>query len=279
MIRQPAVAGYFYPENPRELTELIEKLLHSPFGAEGSLNMGNDSRVRAVVSPHAGYLYSGAAATCAIKALTHAERRPTTYVLLGPNHRGMGNPVALSGVSAWKTPLGEVPVNIKAVNRLLELDPIFQVDDGAHRLEHSIEVQLPMMQHIIEPEVSILPISLFDQTQGTATRIGEALYRLSQHIHITILASSDFTHYEQDVVAREKDSAVLEHVYNLDVEGFFGEVREKRVSVCGPGGIAALMKSHKEWGGSRGKLLTYCTSGDTGGEKESVVGYAAVAFL
>jgi len=278
MIRQPAVAGFFYPDDPRKLTGLIEELYRSPFGAGSTLDLQESVRVRAVVSPHAGYPYSGATATCSIQALAQAQR-PATCVLLGPNHRGVGAPVALSAASAWKTPLGEVPVNTEAGSILRERDAVFQVDEEAHRLEHSIEVQLPFLQHILDPRVNILPISIQDHSPQTAGRIGDALAYLAERMPITILASSDFSHYEPDQVAREKDMSVLEQVCRLDTEGFFFQLREKHVSVCGPGGIAALITTHKQWGGGAGELLVYCTSGDTSGEKGSVVGYASVAFL
>ncbi|MCS7242378.1 AmmeMemoRadiSam system protein B [Candidatus Caldatribacterium sp.] len=273
MVRREAVAGYFYPSEAGELRSLLGHFRE----IVACMAYPDTKDVSGVVSPHAGYTYSGVTAACAhylLSLLPPAE----TIVLLGPNHRGVGERVALSGVENWRTPLGSIPVDTESREFLLSYAQIFSVDDRAHQFEHSIEVQLPFLQYFLPYSFSILPVSLLSQDLVTSKIIGEALFALAQKKRILLVASSDFSHYEQEKIARSKDTGVIERICALDVEGFFRFIREERVSVCGPGGIAALMVYHAKRGGKKAELLNYTTSGEVTGEKHQVVGYAAISF-
>lgn len=273
MVRKEAVAGYFYPGEAEELRSLLGHFRE--FAVRGSYPDTQD--ISGVVSPHAGYVYSGITASYAhylISLLPPVE----TIVLLGPNHRGIGERVALSGAESWRTPLGSVPVDAESREFLLSCSRVFSVDDRAHQFEHSIEVQLPFLQYFLPYAFSILPISLLSQDPVTSRVIGEALFALAQKKRILLVASSDFSHYEREAVARSKDMSVIERICALDMEGFFRLLWEKNVSVCGPGGIAALMVYHAKRGGKEAKLLHYTTSGEITGDTYQVVGYAAISF-
>lgn len=273
MVRKEAVSGYFYPGEAGELRSLFERFRKVVTSRE----YPGTKDVSGIISPHAGYIYSGVTASYAhyfLSLLPPAE----TIVLLGPNHRGIGERVALSGAQSWQTPFGLIPVDIESREFLLSYSKIFSIDDRAHQFEHSIEVQLPFLQYFLPYSFSILPISLFSQDLATSRAIGEALFALSQRKRFFLVASSDFSHYEREAVARSKDAEAIERICALDVEGFFRVLREKDISVCGPGGIAALMVYHAKRGGKEAALLHYTTSGEVTGDSHQVVGYAAIFF-
>lgn len=273
MVRKEAVAGYFYPGEAEELRSLLGRFRETVVCQA----YPGIQDISGVVSPHAGYVYSGITASYAhylISLLPPVE----TIVLLGPNHRGIGERVALSSAESWRTPLGLVPVDAESREFLLSYSQVFSVDDRAHQFEHSIEVQLPFLRYFLPYAFSILPISLLSQDPVTSRVIGEALFALAQKKRILLVASSDFSHYEREAVARSKDMSVIERICALDVEGFFRLMQERDVSVCGPGGIAALMVYHAKRGGKEAKLLHYTTSGEVTGDTHQVVGYAAISF-
>ncbi|MCX7668365.1 MAG: AmmeMemoRadiSam system protein B, partial [Atribacterota bacterium] len=201
-----------------------------------------------------------------------------TVVLIGPNHRGIGAKVALGGEDFWQTPLGSVAVDREAIDFLMEHDSIFQVDSEAHRLEHSLEVQLPLLQYFLSCDFKVVPIVLIKQDLITARIIAEALKKLGEHRKICVVASSDLSHYEQASIATEKDSALITRILSLDVEGFYKEISARAISVCGPGGIAVLMEYHKSVSENEGSLLAYAHSGEVTGDVDRVVGYASIIF-
>jgi len=276
VVRKEAVAGYFYPGRAEELRRLFEELSASASRVFPE-DLSGLQDASGVVSPHAGYIYSGVAACVAHRFLALLPPAQT-IVLLGPNHRGVGRRVAISNAEYWQTPLGQVPVDRESAEFLLSCSSMFALDELAHRFEHSLEVQVPFLQYFLSYEFKILPIALLSQDRVTSEALGEALFALSEKKRILVVASSDFSHYEPEAVARTKDGEVIERICALDVEGFYRVLREKDVSVCGPGGIAALLVYHKKRGGERGELLYYTHSGEVTGERHQVVGYAAVAF-
>lgn len=278
MVRKEAVAGYFYPGGADELRSLLLRLSSAAcrFIEEREKSMSVRD-LSGVVSPHAGYIYSGATA-CFAHYLLSLSPPAETIVILGPNHRGVGKRVALSGAEYWRTPLGSVPVDREAVEFLVSYSPLLVVDDLAHHFEHSIEVQIPFLQYFLPYEFHILPVALLSQDKTTSLTLGEAFFALSQEKRIVIVASSDFSHYEPEEIARTKDMQAIERICALDVDGFYRVLHEEGTSVCGPGGIAALMTYHAKRGGKEGKLLSYTHSGEVTGERHQVVGYAAIFF-
>ncbi|MBI4362524.1 MAG: MEMO1 family protein [Euryarchaeota archaeon] len=262
-VRRPAVAGTFYPARPDKLRAQLEECFqgHPP---------QPDSTVLGAVVPHAGYIYSGRVAAHAYSRLPPVD----TYILLGPNHRARGSAVAVS-TRDWETPLGRVGVDREFIEALPRR--IIDTDEEAHRPEHSLEVQVPMLQHRFTHPFRIVPILLGLQDEETARDVGgevrAALEKTGRHA--VVLASSDCTHYEPDEYARKTDLYVLEGAVERNPAKFYQRLREKDASFCGYGAIASMLHALEGRTGSA-ELLKYATSGDAGGDRKSVVGYAAI---
>ncbi|MEI6157218.1 MAG: AmmeMemoRadiSam system protein B, partial [Atribacterota bacterium] len=254
MERLPAVSGYFYPESKTELEKMIRSFFESEQGAFDRLQYNHTTSLNGVVCPHAGYLFSGGVAAWSFYSLSRCEP-VDTLVIIGPNHRGLGKRVALSSAEHWLTPLGKMEVDLESVDFLVSQDPIFSIDNRAHLHEHSVEVQIPMLQYCIPYPVRILPIILLDQTEENALRMAQSLFQLAQRKKIAIIASSDFSHYEDDSVIREKDLACISQIINLQTPAFYSLMRKLGASICGPGGIATLMEFQKFHHSSSPSLL------------------------
>lgn len=265
-MRRPAVAGQFYPRHPRELAEELE----AAFRGAGPVET---LPIRGAVVPHAGYMYSGSVAAEVYARLPERE----TYVLLGPNHHGLGLPVALS-MEPWMTPLGVVECDRDLADLLL--GSIIEVDESAHLYEHSLEVQIPFLQARFSG-FKILPISMGLQDEETAVEVGEAVGEAARELgrDCTIIASSDLTHYEPQEDARRKDAQVIEAILRMDVPVVYRTVYALNLTSCGYGPISAAITASRILGAETGRLLRYSTSGDVIGDYSQVVGYGAIAFI
>jgi MEMO1 family protein len=279
LLRKPAVAGQFYPANPEELSTTIDQCYLHPLGP-GRMPPAPEAsaKLAAVVCPHAGYIFSGPVAAHSylhISSLPH----PEIIVVVGPNHYGIGSGVSTFQGGEWETPLGRMRVDSDASKKLVDLAGVVAFDPGAHRLEHSLEVQLPFLQKIYGSAVPFLPISLLFQDIETASAVSGALVEIVSGKKAVLVASSDLTHYERAKAAKEKDNALLDHVVRMDVEGFYSTLERLQITACGFGAIATLMEVARKLGLARGELLKYATSGDTTGENLQVVGYGALRFV
>ena len=273
-IRKPAVAGMFYAGTAIELKEQIEWCYKHELGP-GIIPRVNDKGPReivAIVAPHAGYYYSGPVAAHAYKELAD-DGIFDTAVILGPNHTGYGYPVSLWAGTAWNTPLGEVEINEQLAQRLL--GKVIKADETAHIHEHSIEVQLPWLQHLYK-RVKIVPIAMLAQDLETARTVGKAIAQAGDNL--IIIASSDFTHYEPHSIAEEKDGAVIEAIVSLDEEELYKRCELLDCTMCGYGPVASAIVAAKEMKAKRANLLKYATSGDTSGDFSRVVGYGSIAI-
>jgi len=278
-VRKPAVAGQFYPSDSTELSTLIDECYLHRLGP-GKKPPAPPSRddVVAVVSPHAGYVYSGPVAAHSYLHVS-SLRSPDLIVVVAPNHYGIGSGVSTFQSGEWETPLGRMRVDSEAARQLTEFAEIVAFDPGAQRLEHSLEVQLPFIQKIYGDAIPLLPISLLFQDIDTAKTISSALVKLCGGRRVVFIASSDLTHYEPAAVAREKDSALIEQVLKMDLEGFYSTLERLNVSACGFGAIATVMETARSLGLHRAELLKYASSGDTSGDNLQVVGYGALRFV
>ncbi|MDG6916620.1 MAG: AmmeMemoRadiSam system protein B [Nitrososphaerota archaeon] len=276
-VRKPAVSGQFYPSAPSELSALIDECYTHRLGP-GRLPPApaSEADIVAVVSPHAGYVYSGPVAAHSYYHVS-SLRTPDLAVVVGPNHYGIGGGVS-TYEGEWVTPLGRMRVDEGAAAELVELAGV-SVDPEAHRLEHSIEVQLPFLQKLYGGSVPFLPVSLLFQDQGTAEAVASALARMLRGRSAVLVASSDLTHYEPPAAAKEKDMALLGEVLKMDVSGFYSVLERLGVTACGYGAIAIVMLAARSLGLTRGELLAYATSGDTSGDNVQVVGYGALRFV
>jgi len=276
-LRKPAVAGMFYAGSPRELTEQIESCYKSKLGpgTMPQVNSQGSREIIAVVVPHAGYYYSGPVAAHAYKELAN-DGIFDAAIILGPNHTGYGPLVSLWARGEWETPLGKVEIDEGfAANLLKEGRGMIEADEKAHMHEHSIEVQLPWLQHLYG-ELKIVPIAMMAQDIETARTIGEAISKIGGNI--VIIASSDFSHYEPGPVAVDKDRSVIEAIINLDEEELYRRRQSLDSTMCGFGPIASAIVAAKEMKAKGATLLKYATSGDTTGDFSRVVGYASIVL-
>lgn len=266
MLREPAVAGAFYPSRREELLSMLDEFVVADEPPK---------RAFGAVSPHAGYVYSGRAAG----ALFARIEVPETVVIMGPNHRGVGARYGVFGEGAWRTPLGDVAVDETLAAAILEAAPFLENDASSHVYEHSIEVQLPFLQYR-RSDVKIVPISISEHDYVRLVKLGRAIAAAAESsgAEPLVLASSDMTHYEDADSAARKDRMAIERMQALDEEGLWQVVNRHRISMCGVAPAVAAIAAAREMGATEGTLAKYMTSGDATGDYNEVVGYAALAF-
>ncbi len=262
-MRQTTVAGQFYPLNPKSLKKELGRCFKDKAISERP--------ILGAVVPHAGYIYSGEVAAHAYALFPRAD----TYVIFGPNHTGYGSAVAISQ-DTWTTPLGVVETDRDLGKQLA--GTIIDSDELAHHFEHSIEVQIPFLQHRFGNNFKILPICMGLQDEETAVEVGKEVARvaLASGKKVMFVASSDFTHYRSASVAMDNDRYLIEPVLMLDIREFYRRREERNISACGFGPIAAMLVATKELGARSASLIKYATSGDVTGDTSGVVGYAAI---
>ena len=265
MIRQPAVAGRFYPANPDELLKELQSYVQP---AE------QRTQVIGVVAPHAGYMYSGHVAGAVYSRI----QVPSRNVVLCPNHTGFGTPLSIMRSGAWQTPLGDMQIDQELCENLMAADPYLVDDVEAHRYEHALEVQLPFMQHVAGPSATFAPITVgtahWQRLEELGSAIGEVLRKIDQTA--LIIASSDMNHYESDAVTRVKDRKAIDQVLAMDPRGLYDVVRRENISMCGYGPTVAMLVAAKMLGASKAELVKYATSGDVSMDFDHVVGYAGM---
>ena len=261
-MRFPAVAGQFYPLGKNDLKHDISRCFSGITQTERP--------VLGAIVPHAGYMYSGRTAAHVYSVLPEVD----TFVILGPNHTGYGSPVAVS-LEKWSTPLGEVSSDIELIDALPKR--IIDIDETAHQHEHSIEVQLPFLQHRFSG-FRIVSVCMGMQDEETAIEVGEEIAEAVSKLdkNVVIIASSDFTHYQPDSIARENDAYYIDSILDMDILGFYRKLHERGATVCGYGPISAMLTATKKLGATKATLLDYSTSGDVTGDLSGVVGYAGI---
>lgn len=279
MTRMPVVAGRFYEGKEDLLTKRIENCFLGNLGP-GKLpegDPGTSRNLKAVIAPHAGYVYSGMPAAHTYLNIFE-DGRPDHIVVLGPNHTGMGARLAVCN-DDWETPLGKAIFDSGLGAAIVEENEFAVNDCIAHSNEHSIEVQVPFLQYIFGPDVNFIPICITDQSYSVCESIGLTLAKLAVNEDILVIASSDFTHFETAESAKMKDNQAMEYLEFFDPEGFLNFVQKHRISICGAGPIAAAMVFAKELGAVQFNLLKYTTSGDISGDNKSVVAYVAATII
>jgi AmmeMemoRadiSam system protein B len=222
-------------------------------------------------------MFSGSVAANAYFELA-SDGKPDTVVILGPNHTGYGSGLAVADEGFWRTPLGDVEVDGETANRIVQQTRIVDVDELAHRFEHSVEVQLPFLQYLYGSEFKFVPVCFQMQDLASAVKVGKALAEVLAGKNAVVIASSDMTHYEPQGNAAAKDMAALKAVEAMDEKRFYSIIEKQNVTACGYGPIAALITAAKGLEAKEANLLCYKTSGDITGDYSSVVGYAAVCF-
>jgi AmmeMemoRadiSam system protein B len=269
-VRQPAVAGRFYPADPLRLRVEVENYVLPPC----DLAIEPTIPVLGCVVPHAGYMYSGHVAGAVYRRIELPQR----FVILCPNHTGMGEPLAIMSQGAWQTPLGLVEVDQGLATELKQRMPLLSEDDRAHHSEHALEVQLPFLQ-VLVPRFRFVPIAVGTGNFEVLSALGVAIGNLlaQQNERVMVIASSDMNHYESDSVTRVKDHRAIEQLLALDPRGLYDVVREGHISMCGYGPAVVMLTATRKLGATKAELIRYATSGDVSGDKDMVVGYAGVA--
>jgi len=261
-VRTAAVAGTFYPGNARTLADEVARLLAVAPSQDPHQTL---AAPKALIVPHAGYVYSGstaAAAYAALKPIAHTIRR---VVLLGPVHRVSVRGLAAPGVESFSTPLGDVAMDTDAIASLGHL-PQVTVSPAAHALEHSLEVQLPFLQTVL-PDFKLVPLAVGD---ASAQEVAEVLSALWGGQETLILISSDLSHFLPYAQAQATDRDTMAHILRLD-----GPLTHTQACGATPiNGLLLAARTHQ----LHAQLLAQCNSGDTAGDRQRVVGYAAVAF-
>jgi len=263
-VREPAVAGVFYHATAGRLGHQVEQYIE---------RRAEKREVLAIVSPHAGLMYSGAVAGAVYSHIVF----PDIFIILGPNHRGLGSQISIMSSGSWTMPQGEIMIDHPLAERLKGHCPEVKEDPQAHRMEHSLEVQIPFMQ-FFSREVRIVPIALKDTDFETCKALGTAVGRSIKETpeKVVVVASTDMTHFEPQESAKRKDQLAIDTILNLDAHGLYYTVLNNNISMCGYVPTTVAIATSKELGASRAELVKYMTSGDVTGDYHDVVGYAGM---
>lgn len=272
MIRPPAVAGRFYPSDPKELKDEIVALTRQEAPPE-------KITARACVVPHAGYMYSGRVAAGVYASLRIQPR----CILLGPRHFPRGAAMSILTEGSWRTPLGDAPVDSDLAGAIARECPMLREDPTSHEREHSLEVQIPFLQQLA-PGVKFTPIVMATDRYGAMEEVGGAVARVAAQAEknlgerVFVIASSDLNHYEDDATTRAKDSHAIDRILALDPRGLYDTVRAESISMCGYAATVAMLVAMNALGASEANLVRYATSGDVNGIRDEVVGYAGITI-
>ncbi len=272
MLRKPAVAGQFYSASPETLAADVSRYLEPTATTQPAI---------AIVSPHAGLMYSGHVAGAVYARVS----LPSTIILIGPNHRSLGPLISIYPSGAWLIPDGMVQVDQELVSTILAEYPRAEADVSAHLREHCLEVQLPFL-HRLRPDIQIVPILLSQVREEVYREFGLCLARIIRdraakqpsHAKPLLVASTDLTHYEPDQIVRAKDRHAIDAIEHLDPVGLETAVRQHRISMCGFGATVTVLHAARALEARGGSLVRYATSGDACGRLDEVVGYAGLTI-
>jgi AmmeMemoRadiSam system protein B/AmmeMemoRadiSam system protein A len=269
-IREPVVAGAFYPDNPEVLSRDVKRYL------ENTKREKLEGEVVALVSPHAGYMYSGQVAAYAYKLIE--GKAFDSVIVVAPSHRALFKGASLYDRGGYRTPLGVVPVDIELSKKIMNKRKEIQFLPDAHSQEHSLEVQIPFLQVVLKP-FKLVPIVMEPYwSWGTCQYLASAIAETARGKKVLLIASSDLSHFHSYEQAVKLDKIVLNHIERFDPEGLNRDLKNGRCEACGGGPIISIMLAAKALGANKGKMLKYLNSGDVTGDRSGVVGYAAGVF-
>jgi len=262
MLRHARFAGSFYPGQAAVLAETLAQICPQSTSTKQALG---------VMVPHAGYVYSGKFAGQVLSSVTV----PDLVILLGPNHTGLGAAAAVYASGSWETPLGPVPIAHELAAALLKASPHLAADTLAHSQEHSLEVQLPLLQSC-NPNIAIVPICIGRQSLDHLQAIGHAIAGViaAWPEPVMLLASSDMTHFESAAQAAAKDRLALDQVTAVDAAGLYRTVTSHHISMCGVLPTSVMLAAVSKLGAHRAEIVAYGHSGEVTGDNSDVVAYA-----
>jgi len=265
-IRLAQVAGQFYPGQAKAIQEQISGFIE---GREEKTN------ALACMLPHAGYQYSGRVAAQTVARINIKDK----VILLGPNHTGNGAIYSLMAEGVWQTPLGQVKIDAQLARSILAGSKYLENDSLAHSQEHSLEVELPILQYF-KGDFEIVPIAFMSDDLPTLKKIGQELAAVIQSSglkdRILLVASSDMTHYEPQDAAVAKDKLAIDAILGLDPDKLMREIKKSAISMCGYAPVIAMLSAVNALGARRAQLVKYQTSADSTGDQSAVVGYAGI---
>ena len=266
MIRKPAVAGQFYPGSEQSLKEELERCLDPNLPKKDAF---------AVVSPHAGYMYSGKVAG----AVYSCVNLPKIFIILSPNHTGAGAEGAIMTETGWETPLGVATINKKLALSILEKSSHLTEDPLAHFHEHSLEVQIPFIQYLV-PDLTFVPICLGFNQLSILKELGSAIAQAIKEYdeRVLLISSTDMTHFENQSSAERKDRMAIDKIIALDSDGLHETVIANHITMCGVAPTVAVIQAAKQLGAREAELIKYSTSGMVSRDFSSVVGYAGLVI-
>lgn len=269
-VRLPAVAGLFYPEDATELSHLITKLLKENKPSKRYNN------VFGIVVPHAGYIYSGESAAYAYNVLKE-DADFKTAIIISPSHQEYFTGCTIFDGEAYRTPLGDIPINKKLAEQIINISESISFGNKGHKGEHALEVQLPFLQ-IIKSDFDIVPIVMGDQSAQYIQDLSNVLSQIVDGNTI-IIASSDLSHFYSKEKATELDNVVVNRINNFEYPELYNDLANDNCYACGGGGIVALMECADIVGEYKAEVLSHTDSGDVSNDNSSVVGYlSAVIF-
>jgi AmmeMemoRadiSam system protein B len=275
--RSPYYAGSFYPKHTCDLIKLLHFCFNkSIFGPKKKQII--NTKIFGIIVPHGAYMYSGAISANAFFEI--ASLNIDTFILIGPDHHGIGKRISVTSEGYWQTPLGDVLIDNTITNDLKRSCDFIEEDNIVHQIEHSLEIQVPFIQYSFGNSFTIVPLLLRDQDIETSMLLGNLIAKYSARKNVMIIASSCLTHYESNSSVQKKDFQMIKSIESLNIESFYQSLMNLKASVCGYGAIASLMRAVQILGSKKGELLRYATSGDvTSDNKNTVVGYASIAFI
>jgi MEMO1 family protein len=268
-IRRPVIAGSWYPGDPeilvREIRQYLKNVSEEPV----------DGAVIALISPHAGYVYSGQVAAYGYRLIE--GKTFDSVIVIGPSHRSYFEGVSLFNTGGYETPLGVIPVDEVLAERILAGSRLISANFGVHTKEHSLEIQLPFLQ-VVLGKFKFVPVIMGDQDRRTCEALAEAIVRAVAGRSVLIVGSSDLSHFYEYERAVRLDSAVLDSIRKMDSRGFLDLIGNGKGEACGAGPAAVVMMAAARLGAGAAKVLKYANSGDVTGDRDRVVGYASVAI-
>ncbi|MGD0885659.1 MAG: AmmeMemoRadiSam system protein B [Thermodesulfovibrionales bacterium] len=267
MRRKPAVAGQFYQETPAKLSHQVRQYVTDTLPRENALG---------ILSPHAGLIYSGPVAGAVYSRIT----LPETFLLIGPNHTGLGERLSLMAKGEWEIPTAILAIDERLSRRLVANVPGISSDTQAHLFEHSLEMQLPFIAYFSK-DSKIVPLTIMSATLDECKEVGEGIAKSIREVPypVVIVASSDMSHYVSDDTARKKDNMAIDRILSLDPDGLYKTIQKEQISMCGYLPTAIMLYAAKYLGAREAKIIKYTTSAEISGDYDYVVGYAGVIIV
>jgi MEMO1 family protein len=271
-IREPAVSGTFYPANSAVLQRDIRGYLNNVPQIE------LDGTVAGIIAPHAGYVYSGQVAAHAYRTIVNASY--DTVVVVAPSHRVYFRGVAVLKEGSCRTPLGLIEIDEELAQAVSAASTLIQPNLAAHAAEHSLEVQLPFLQVVLQ-RFRLLPLVMGIQDPATCRVLADAVFNASLKFkrNILIVGSTDLSHYHSDRNAVALDSIVVKRLQAFDEAGLMADVAQEKCEACGTGPMAVAMMVSKMMGATESRVLKYAHSGDVSGDRSAVVGYVSAVLV